>query len=171
MKKLLLTFTLIGALLVGCTKIMNTPTKKVEELMSKYQKVDDDIKNEINALLNDEVNLTEEERKEYYDIITNQYKKLTYVIKDETVDKDKAVVTTEIEVIDYKKEIDNVDSRYSSDATLDKNNYNKDKISALKNAKEKVKYTLEINVTKDKDGNWSVDSLTSNDRKKIQGMY
>ena len=45
------------------------------------------------------------------------------------------------------------------------------KIDALSKAKEKVKYTLEINARKDKDGNWEVVGLTSSDRKKIQGMY
>ena len=55
--------------------------------------------------------------------------------------------------------------------TLDRSNYNAMKIDALSKAKEKVKYTLEINARKDKDGNWEVVGLTSSDRKKIQGMY
>ena len=54
---------------------------------------------------------------------------------------------------------------------IDRSNYNAMKIDALSKAKEKVKYTLEINVRKDKDGNWEVAGLTSSDRKKIQGMY
>ena len=39
------------------------------------------------------------------------------------------------------------------------------------NAKDKVKYTLEIKLTKDDDGNWMVDALTNEQIKKIQGMY
>lgn len=171
MKKIALTITILGIFLAGCTNMMNTPTKKVEELMSKYQKVDNDINEEINALLNEETTLTEEEKNDYREIIINQYKKLTYVIKDEEVDGDKAIVKTEIEVIDYKKAIDDIDSKYSNDTTLDKQNYNKDKIEALKNAKDKVKYTLDLSVVKDDNNNWKVEGLTSSDRKKIQGMY
>lgn len=171
MKKIALTITILGIFLAGCTNMMNTPTKKVEELMSKYQKVDNDISEEINALLNEETTLTEEEKNDYREIIVNQYKKLTYVIKDEEVDGDKAIVKTEIEVIDYKKAIDDIDSKYSNDTTLDRQNYNKDKIEALKNAKDKVKYTLDLSVVKDNDNNWKVEGLTSSDRKKIQGMY
>ena len=45
------------------------------------------------------------------------------------------------------------------------------KLNRLENAKNKVKYTLEIKLTKDDDGNWKVDALTNEQIKKIQGMY
>lgn len=37
--------------------------------------------------------------------------------------------------------------------------------------KEKIKYTLEIEVNKDESGNWKIVNLTDTDIKKIQGMY
>ena len=40
-----------------------------------------------------------------------------------------------------------------------------------KEVKDKVAYTIEINVVKDDDGNWKLSNLSSNDIKKIQGMY
>ena len=171
MKKIFLFVFGLLVLLTGCNTLINTPTKKVEELLSKYQMVDQDISSEIDNLLNDEVTLTSDEKAKYKDIISKQYKNLVYTIKDETVDGDNAIVTVEIEVLDYKKVIDEVDSKYSNDVTLDRSNYNAMKIDALSKTKEKVKYTLEINVRKDKDGNWEVAGLTSSDRKKIQGMY
>lgn len=171
MKKIFLFVFGLLVLLTGCNTLINTPTKKVEELLSKYQIVDQDISSEVDNLLNDEVTLTSDEKVKYKDIISKQYKNLVYTIKDETVDGDNAIVTVEIEVLDYKKVIDEVDSKYSNDVTLDRSNYNAMKIDALSKAKEKVKYTLEINVRKDKDGNWEVVGLTSSDRKKIQGMY
>lgn len=37
--------------------------------------------------------------------------------------------------------------------------------------KDKIKYTLEIEVNKDEAGNWKIVNLTDADIKKIQGMY
>ena len=83
MKKILLFISII-ILLTGCGNLMNTPTKQVEELFSKYQSYDNDIKNELDTLLNKET-LTDSQRNEYRDIIKNQYKNLTYTIKDEKI--------------------------------------------------------------------------------------
>lgn len=171
MKKIICLVTILVVFLSGCNTLMNTPTKKVEELMSKYQKVDEDITDEIDALFNDDATLTQDEKNKYKDIIKKQYKNLTYTVKDETVNGDTAVVEVEIEVLDYKKIINDLDSKYSNDTTLDKAKYNTEKIENLSKAKEKVRYTLEINVRKNSDGNWEVSGLTSSDRKKIQGMY
>ena len=49
--------------------------------------------------------------------------------------------------------------------------YDEEKLNRLEKAKDKVKYTLEIKLTKDNDDNWKVDSLTSEQTKKIQGMF
>ena len=40
MKKILVCLSLFLLLAVGCTNTMNTHTKKVEELLGKYQKMD-----------------------------------------------------------------------------------------------------------------------------------
>lgn len=170
MKKITFLMVLLVLFLSGCGNLMNTPTKKVEELFSKYQKVDNDINTEIDQLLATET-LTDTQKTKYKDIISNQYKKLTYVVKDEEVNGDNAIVKVEIEVVDFKKVVDDLDSKYSNDTTLDKTKYIDEKLDLLDKAKEKVKYTLDINVTKDNDGNWKVTGLTSSDIKKIQGMY
>jgi len=41
----------------------------------------------------------------------------------------------------------------------------------LVKVKEKVAYTLEINLIKEDDGNWKISNLSNEDIKKIQGMY
>ncbi|MDO5569350.1 MAG: membrane lipoprotein lipid attachment site-containing protein [bacterium] len=155
MKKIILFLTIIF-LFTGCEKLLNTPTKQVEALFNKYQTVDTDIQKEINEYLANE-ELTEEERKRYYKVIENQYKNLVYDIKEEEINGDEAVVTTEIEVLDYK-------------TASETNQTNASKLEALEKTKEKVKYTLYINVLKE-NGNWKVNYLTTADRKKIQGMY
>ena len=49
--------------------------------------------------------------------------------------------------------------------------YDDAKLDLLEKAKDKVTYTLELGVTKDKNNNWRLDSLSNADIKKIQGMY
>jgi len=169
MKRILI-LLLLAFCLTGCDDVMNTPTKQVEKLFAKYQMVDSDINEELDQLLDtDDFDL--EQQESYRNIIEKQYKNLTYTIKDEEVNGDNAIVTAEIEVIDYKKEVDALDSEYSTLENADTTSYINEKINRLKNANDKVKYTLELEVTKDQDGNWQINSLKEEDIKKIQGMY
>lgn len=170
MKKiLLLAITLFTTLtiLIGCS-LSNTPTSKVEELFSKYQMLDDDITIEINNLLDTEM-LNNEQKERYRKLIENQYKNLSYEIKDERIDGDNAIVTAQIEVLDYRKTISELNTNQNTN--FDILEYNNQKLDKLETTKEKVAYTLEINVIKDNDGNWKLSNLTSDDIKKIQGMY
>ena len=153
-------------LLIGC--VMNsTPTSTVEDLFLKYQRLDSDIEKGINDIL-DEQNMTTENRERYYKLLEKQYRSLTYEIKDEKIDGNEAIIIAEIEVIDYKKMI--------NDLTFDSSLYTKDsfdneKLNRLENAKDKVTYTLELTLTKDEDNTWKLNALTNEETKKIQGMY
>ncbi len=145
----------------------NTPTATVENLFTKYQRFDNDIENGINKIL-DEQNMTNDARSRYYKLLEKQYRSLTYEIKDERIDGNKATVIVEIEVIDYKKMI--------NDLTFDSSLYTKDsfdneKLNRLESAEDKVTYTLELSLTKDEDNMWKLDALTNEEIKKIQGMY
>ena len=166
MKKKIYLFIILTFLLVGCS-MSNTPTSKVDELFSKYQKIDNDIAMNINSVLAEQ-NLTDIHKERYRKLLEDQYKNLSYEIKDEKIDGDKATIITEIEVIDYKKAI--------NDLTFDSSIYTKEsfdeaKLDRLENAKDKVTYTLELTLTKDRNGNWKLDALTNEQIKKIQGMY
>ena len=167
MKKKLLLFALPMFLLIGC-EMANTPTSKVENLFTKYQKVDTDIDKGIDSIL-EEQNLTNERKDRYRDVLEKQYKNLTYQIKDEEIDGDTATVTVEIEVTDLKKSIN--DLVYDSNIYT-KDTYDEEKLNRLEKAKDKVKYTLELTLTKsDRDEEWKLNALTNEDIKKIQGMY
>jgi len=158
--------TFLLGFLIGCA-MSNTPTSIVENMFSKYLKLDSDITSEIDTIL-DEQNLTDTQKERYRKVLENQYKNLSYQIKEEKIDGDKAIVTTEIEVIDLKKAI--ADFNYD-DTLYTKETYDDEKLTRLENASDKVKYTLEIGLTKDKDGNWVLDALTNEQIKKIQGMF
>lgn len=153
--------------LVGCS-LANTPSSKVEDLMSKYQRLDADISNGIDDILASET-FTLEQKERYRKLISDQYKNLTYEIKDEKIDGDLAVVTIQIEVLDYRKAISELNTDLNNN--YDVLEYNNKKLDKLEKVKDKVSYTLSINVLKDNNGNWNIADLTDVDIKKIQGMY
>lgn len=164
MKKILI--LLVVFLLSGCV-MGNSPTSLVENLFNKYQMLDNDIKDDINRMLEGQ-SLSSDQVIRYRKLLENQYKNLTYEIKGEEIDGDKAVVTVEIEVIDYKKAIR--DFTYDSNLYT-KHDYDNQKLDLLEDAKEKVIYRIDIYASKDKDGNWKLDNLSNSTLQKIEGMY
>ena len=166
MKKKIVLLSVVLLLLVGCS-MDNTPTSIVENLLSKYQKVDNDIDNGINTVI-EEQNLTTEHKERYRKLLEKQYRNLSYEIKDENIDGNTATIITEIEVLDYKNAI--------ADLTFDSSIYTKDsfdeeKLNRLEATTNKVTYTIELTLTKDEEGKWHLDALTNEQIKKIQGMY
>ncbi len=166
MKKKIIILVVITFLLIGCG-MSNTPTSIVEDLFTKYQKLDTDIDNGIDTVL-DEQNLTDEHRDRYRKLLENQYKNLTYEIKDEKIDGNNATVITEIKVNDYKQAINDL----TFDSTIyTKESFDEEKLNRLENATNKVTYTIELTLTKDSEGKWKLNALTNEQIKKIQGMY
>ena len=165
-KRIIALFAVLSFILIGCT-MSNTPTSITENLFMKYMALDKDISNAIESVI-EEQNFTEEHKERYRNVLEKQYKNLSYEIKDEIIDGNKATVITEIEVIDYKQSI----SDLTFDSTIyTKESFDEEKLNRLENATNKVTYTLELTLTKDKDGNWNLDALTNEQIKKIQGMY
>ena len=145
MKKILGLFMFL-LLLVGCS-LSNSPTSKVEDLLSKYQRLDSDIQSGIDSVIEDE-NLTEKQKDRYRKLIETQYKKLTYQIKDEKIDGDTATITTEIEVLDYKKAINETTDYYRDKEDYTVEEYNNTKLDNLEKIKDKVTYTIDFEVKK-----------------------
>lgn len=168
MKKILSVFIFL-LLLVGCS-LSNTPSAQVEDLLSKYQMLDDDIQEGIDSVVVAE-SLTTEQQDRYRKIIEKQYKNLMYEIKDEKIDGDVATITVEIEVMDYKKVVNETNNEYQGKTDYTVVEYNNAKLDNLENAKDKVTYTIDFEVIKDDDGNWKISALTNEMIKKIQGMY
>ena len=168
MKKILSIFIFL-VLLVGCS-LSNSPTSKVEDLLSKYQRLDSDIKSGIEEVLNKET-LTEKQKDRYRALIEKQYKNLTYQIKDEKIDGDIATITTEIEVMDYRMAINETTTYYEKNKDYTIEEYNNTKLDNLEKVKDKVTYTIDFIVNKDANGNWVLAPLSNETIKKIQGMY
>lgn len=179
MKKLIYAL-LIMFCLTGCnlTKNMdNTPTKKVEAFLSKYQTLNNDVLGDLDDIVDKEDEFSEEQKTKYKDIIKSNYQKMTYKIKDEKIDGDEAIVRAEIEVVDYTKIVSEANKylkdhpeEFLTDKEYDNSLYIDYRLSKLKDAKEKVKYTIEFKLAK-ADDEWMLDTITDEIRNKINGIY
>lgn len=177
MKKVL--FVIAALLLfVGCEGVMNSPTKRVEEFLNDYQTMDNEVLKQLDDTLNGEDLLTDEHKSAYKEVMKKQYQNLTYTIKDEVIDGDRATVTTEIEVYDYSKAMNDADDYLlknqkefaDEEGNVDNAKFMTYKIEQIKNVKDKVKYTIPFTLTK-KDKEWKLDDISEADRQKIHGIY
>ena len=161
MKKIVLIISII--FIITACSLNNNPNSKTEELLGKYQRLDNSIIISPSVLANDN-NLSISLEKEYNNLIKKQYKNMTYEIKDTIEDGDKAIVKVEIEVINYKKTINNMTGKVGD-------KYHKKLIKKLNNTNNKTTYTIEINLTKDNNGKWSINPLTNEIENKLLGIY
>lgn len=178
MKKII--FALSIFLLTGCflsEDLTNTPTKQVEAMLSKYQTLDEDVIKNIDSVVNSKDELNDKQKEDYKKVLKRQYQNLTYEIKNETIDGEEALVEIEIEVFDYKTALDEIEEyrknnedKFNNNGAFDNSKFIDYKIEQLDKYKERVKYTLEIDLNK-KDDKWIIDNLSSEEKSKIEGTY
>ncbi len=179
MKKLLIFLFAFILILTGCGKNeTNTPKGEVQKLFSDYTSLSSDVLIQLDSVMASE-NLTESQINIYKDVIKRQYKDLKYKITDEVVTNDKAVVTTEIEVYDLRKVIDDADKYLESNkeefykegtTTTDTSKFWDYKLENMKKMTDRVKYTIDFSLTKI-ENEWKLDDLLEIDRQKIHGLY
>lgn len=181
MKKIII-FLLTILLFTGCSEEMTSPTKKVEETLSNYQKLDNSIEHDLDRITDKEQNLSDDNKKSYRNALERQFQNLSYKIKDEEINKDNATVEVEIEVLDYKSSYDKSKKYFLEN----KDEFTKDevdegkieelaefityKIKELANVEDKVKYDVTFNLTK-KDKEWVIDDISDEDLEKLLGLY
>ncbi|MCI8777984.1 MAG: hypothetical protein HFI86_05130 [Bacilli bacterium] len=180
MKKIIIPFLIsLTILLSGCGETLNnTPTKQVEMFFMNYQTLNRDVIDDLNSVLEADNSMNDSQKEKYKNIMKNHYKNLVYDIKDERINGDTAIVTVEIEVYDYSKAIANANSYledHMDEFLDDENKYSQEKfidyrLNELENVKDKVKYTLDLNLTKI-DDKWQLDKISSLDEDKILGIY
>lgn len=190
MKKFLVIF--LGLfLLVGCSDTTNTPSKKVEDFLSKYQKLDKDVLTQLDVTMDNDTTMDDDQKKDYKALMEKQYQNLSYKITDEKQEDNTATVDVEIEVFDYASSITKSREYYKEhkDEFLDKDDEKKDdgdnkveeamdtvkafvdyKIKELKNVTEKNTYQMTFNLTK-VDGKWKLNDISDTDRQKLHGLY
>ena len=177
MKKLLIIcFGLF--LLVGCSDTTNTPSKKVEDFLGKYQKLDNDVLTQLDITLDSDTEMNSEQKKDYKALMEKQYQNLSYKITNENIDGETATVDTEIEVYDYVTNINKSKQYYSEhkDEFVTDNDqtgvkkYLDYKIKELKDVTDKTTYTMTFYLTKE-DDNWKLEDISDTDIQKLHGLY
>lgn len=168
---------LLVIFLSGC-ELGNTPTKKVENFLDNYRNYTTDVDTQLDDIINTDTTMTTEQKDNYKKLLKRQYQDLTYEIKDEVVDGDKATVTAEIEVYDYYK------SNKASTEYFNKNQkefmdekgnildtkFIEYKLKELTDVKDRVKYTIDFTLTKT-NNTWVLDDIDDTTRLKIHGLY
>lgn len=162
-KKIYLFLATFIIFLTGC-ELSNNPNSKVEELLGNYQRLDNTINISYTDLITD-INLTDNQKERYTKIIEEQYENMSYEIKNEEIDGEEAIITTQIEVKNYKDII----NKYNI------NNYEQEEyhnliLDDLESTKEIVTYTIEFKVTKIND-EWKLNELDQEQKQKLLGIY
>lgn len=178
MKKIITIF-LITILFCGCNSkdLFNTPTKRVESFFNYYQSLDEKVMDDLKKVTAESLSFNEKQRNEYIELMKNHYKGLTYEIKDEIIDGDKATVVAEIEVNDYtlalaeadKYLVENEDEFKVNDK-FDETLFRDYQLKLLKESKDRITYTLDLTLSKI-DKEWVMDEISSTTEQKINGIY
>lgn len=176
MKKILLIILSI-IIITGCSLVPGGPSDVVKDFLSKYKNNDQVVIDELNNYLSGE-NLDEATIKEYREIYTRQYSNMSYKIKGERIDGDKATVTVEITVYDYYKTNKEAGEYFSSNSQefidskgdIDLSKFLKYKINKLLDTTDKVSYTLDLNLNKN-NNKWEIEPLTNEQLTKLHGTY
>lgn len=181
MKKILLVLMTI-LLLTGCKMNMSSPTAKVEETLNNYQKLDNSIDNDLNKMIEKENNYSEEDKKNYRTALERQFQNLSYKIKNEEIDGEKAKVEVEIEVLDYKSSYDkskkyfleNKDEFIKDDIDEGKveelSEFITYKIKELSKMEDKVKHNITFDLRKE-DKDWVIEDISDENLEKLLGLY
>ena len=174
MKKVLYVLLAIG-LLTGCSctaNMGNTPTKKVEDYLNKYQTNDNDVISDLEDVLTNDTSLTADERADYSDFMKKHYQDMQYEIKDETIDGDVATVLAEVTVRSYTDVLNNANQYRidNPDEFTDTNTFATYRLDKLKEVTDTETYTITFHLTKE-DEKWKIQNLTDEDLRKISGMY
>ena len=176
MRKIFL-FLVMLLVLTGCNDMMNTPTKRVEEYLGKYQILDSTVLTELDNVV-DNSDYSEKYKEEYKELMIKQYQNLSYKIKSEQTNGDNANVIVELEVFDYNnalKETDDYIEEHQNEFVKDDKETSIEKIdhykiNAMKEVIDKANYTINFSLIKD-NKKWVLEKITTSDLEKIHGLY
>lgn len=176
MKKIVL-FLITLCMVVGCACTKDKASDAVKEYLNKYNNQHEKVLAELDNVIKDE-EFDEDTSEKYKNVMTKQYKDLSYKIVEENYNGEEATVKTKITVYDlysaqkeaeeyknnHKNEFMDVDGNYEAKKFL---NY---KLDQMKKTTKTVEYTIDFKVLK-KDGKWVLDTVSTEMLEKIHGIY
>lgn len=176
MKKVIV-FLMTLTMVVGCACTRDKASDAVKEYLDKYNNQHETIIVQLDDLVKSE-NLTEEQGEKYKDVMTKQYKDLSYKIVEENYNGDEAIVKTKITVYDLysvQKEAEEYQNNNKNEFIDADGNYDKDKflnykLDEMKKTTKTIEYTIDFKVIK-KDGVWTLEIVSTESLEKIHGIY
>lgn len=176
MKKILIVLCVV-LFFTGCGINDNKPDEAVNTFFEKYRSKDDDIITQLKDTIENE-GLKERAKEKYEKLMERQYDQFAYVIKDTKEEKDTAVVTVELTVLNYRsailkaeEELKNNSSKFNDDkGNFSEEKYMDYKIEQMQKVTDTTTHTIELSLTK-KAGIWKVDELSGDDISKLHGLY
>ena len=165
--------------LTGCNiALNNTPTKRVEMFLANYQTLNEEVMDDLSDVVMDEDKFNDSQKEKYTSLMKRHYQALNYDIKDEKIDGDEAIVTTQITVYDYTKEKSKANvykekhlDEFKTNGKYDESLFNDYLLDKLSRVTDTVTYTINFTLHKGDDGNWKLDALTKEQKQKIHGIY
>jgi len=163
-------------IVVGCG-VNNTARDAVEDFLNKYQMNDQRIINELEKL-SDRENFNEEQRKEYIDILKEQYKTLKYEIINEEHEDGEATITVRITVRNLhrvQEDVGNYLAENPNSFNDSEGNFNNDlflnyKLEQMKTTTYTIDYTTQFFVTR-RNREWQERQPSTTVLEKIHGIY
>lgn len=154
----------------------NNSRYQVNKYMNSYININNKVLSQVYKEV-DKLELNEENNILYKEVLLRQFSDLKYEIIGSTMDTNNCIYNLEIEVYDFKKIIDKMESNllldpseYIEDNKFDKNLYDKAKFTNMLNTENRVNYYININVIKDND-EWIVNNLDRDSLLKLEGLY
>lgn len=176
MKKIIV-FLMTLSIVVGCACVTNKASDAVRDYLNKYNNQHETIISQLDDLVKSE-NLTEEQGEKYKDVMTKQYKDLSYKIVEENYNGDEATVKTKITVYDLysvQKEVEEYKNNNKNEFIDENGNYNADKflnykLDEMKKTTKTIEYTIDFKALK-KEGVWTLQDVSTESLEKIHGIY
>ena len=180
MKKIyqLLLIVSIFIFTTGCTSNKSTAQDAVKVFLDQYNNLNSSVLTDLENIIKEE-DFNEEQRDLYRDIIKKQYSDMVYEVESESYNGNNAIVKTKITVYDLYK-VQNEVNNYmrnnqnefvNNDGVFDNNLYLNYRLKEMNKVTDRVDYTIDFRVKKDKSGNWMVQELDNSDLEKIHGIY
>ena len=174
MKRLFLLMSIF--LLCSCGMKLSAKDEAIRYL-NKYKYLDAEIMKELDENVDNE-DFTDEQKKQYKDILTKQYSDMRFDVVNEEYDDDQAIITVKVVVYDlYKVQEDANDylnshqDEFMTDGEYDKNLFLNYKLDKMEEQKDTIDYEINIELEKDDKGNWVVQQLSDEDLEKLHGIY
>lgn len=163
-------------LMVGCSW-NNTPSKKTEELLKKYQTLDEGVISDLELTTEGSSLSNEKDKENYMKAMKMQYSDMKFKIVNEVVEGDEATVTVNISVYDFYKVQKDADKyrednedEFLTDGIYDEIKFMGYKLKNMLDADERVDYTIEVKLEKE-DDKWVPLAFDKTTLEKIHGTY